>query len=52
MFNKNKKSNPIRPADKSAKDKNSSNKNIAANLRDNKDTKQQKSAMRSEGGKN
>jgi hypothetical protein len=52
MFNKNKKVTQIRPADKSAQDKPGNDKNPATSSRDNKDSKQEKSAMRSEGGKN
>lgn len=49
MFNKDKKSNEIRPANQKPKDKlDEKNKNP----RDNKDAAQEKSAMRSEGGKN
>lgn len=49
MFNKNKKPSEIRPANQKSKDK-QDEKN--KNPRDNKDTAQEKSAMRSEGGKN
>lgn len=54
MFNKNKKPNEIRPADQKSKDKSgvTTNKDAANKSRDNKDSKQDKSAMRSEGGKN
>ena len=49
MFNKNKKPTEIRPANKSPKDK-QDEKN--KNPRENKDSAQEKSDMRSEGGKN
>ncbi|MFN3701571.1 MAG: hypothetical protein ACK4VI_08645 [Alphaproteobacteria bacterium] len=54
MFNKNKKPNEIHPADQKSKDKSGvvTNKNAETKQRDNKDTAQEKSAMRSEGGKN
>ena len=48
MFTKNKKSSEIRPANPKPKDK-QDEKN--KNLRDNKNTAQEKSAMRSEGGR-
>lgn len=48
MFNKNKKPTEIRPASKPPKDK-QDKKNKSA--RNNKDSKQQKSDMRSEGGR-
>lgn len=49
MFNKNKNPNEIRPANKSPRDK-QDQKN--KNPRENKNSAQEKSAMRSEGGKN
>ncbi len=54
MFNKNKKPNEIKPADKSTTAKSGVlvNKNATSKPNENKSTKQEKSAMRSEGGKN
>lgn len=54
MFKKNKKPNEIRPFNQKPQDKSGAvvNKDAAKNPRDNKDSAQQKSAMRSEGGKN
>ncbi len=49
MFNKNKKPTEIRPADQKAKDKQDEK---SKNPRENKDAAQEKSSMRSEGGKN
>ncbi|MCB9980385.1 MAG: hypothetical protein H6863_06410 [Rhodospirillales bacterium] len=49
MFDKNKKPNEIRPANKSPKDKQDEQNKKS---RENKDSAQEKSAMRSEGGKN
>ncbi len=54
MFNKNKKPTEIRPAAQKSKGKPGVvvNKDAANKPRDNKDSKQEKSDMRSEGGKN
>lgn len=54
MFNQNKKRSEIRPADQKSKDKSGvvTNKDAANKPRDNKGAAQEKSAMRSEGGKN
>lgn len=54
MFNKNKKPTEIRPAAQKPKDKSGvvTNKDAANKPRDNKDSKQEKSNMQSEGGKN
>jgi hypothetical protein len=54
MFNKNKKNNPISNPFKSSKDKKDVTPNKTAVMlpREDKDTNKQKSAMRSEGGKN
>ena len=52
MFNKNKKSNEIRPIDPKSKDKSGvvTNKNAETKQRENKDSKEAKSDMQSEGG--
>lgn len=54
MFNQNKKPNEIRPANQKPKDRSGVvvNKDAANKPRDNKEITQEKSAMRSEGGKN
>lgn len=54
MLNTNKKPNEARPGDQKSKDQPPAvaNKDAAANARDNKEIAQEKSAMRSEGGKN
>lgn len=54
MFNQSKKRSEIRPAEQKSKDNSGvvTNKDAATKPRDNKDSKQARAEMRSEGGQN